>query len=191
MRIDHVLWKTGDLDAAVARFAREHGLHATGGGRHVGQGTHNRVVPLGGGYVELIAVADADEAAASPFGAAIAAAPDGWMGWAVVVEDAAAHAARLGLALSTIERQGLRASLAGVAEALATPTLPFFLQRDHAIGDPGDGGGAGGIAGIEVAGDPTALHQWLGEAAGTIPVTVEAGAPAVLALRLGSGAVIR
>ena len=191
MRIDHVLWKTSDLDAAAADFEREHGLRATGGGRHVGQGTHNRVIALGGGYVELIAVADAAEAAGSPFGAAIAAAPDGWMGWAVVVEDAAAHAARLGLALSTIERDGLKASLAGVAEALATPTLPFFLQRDHAIADPGGGGGAGGIAGLEVSGDPAALRHWLGEAAGTLPVVVEAGAPAVVALRLASGAVIR
>ncbi len=191
MRIDHVLWKTRDLDAAAARFEREHGLPAAGGGRHVGQGTHNRVIPLGGGYVELIAVADAAEAAGAPFGAAIAAAPEGWMGWAVVVEDAAAQAARLGLELSTIERQGLTARLAGVAEALATPTLPFFLQREHAVADPGDGGAAGGIAGLDVAGDPAALQHWLGQAAGTLPVHVHPGDPAVLALRLGAGAVIR
>ena len=64
VRIDHAIWATRDLDAAAARFEREHGLRAAGGGRHDGMGTHNRIVPLGGGYLELLAVADADEAAA-------------------------------------------------------------------------------------------------------------------------------
>jgi hypothetical protein len=68
MRIDHVLWATDDLDATAERFAREHGL--------------------GGGYLELIAVVDADEAAASWIGRAVAGAPEGLIGGAVVVEDA-------------------------------------------------------------------------------------------------------
>ena len=38
------------------------------GGAHEGVGTHNRLVPLGADYVELLAIADPDEAAASPLG---------------------------------------------------------------------------------------------------------------------------
>src|SRR5215208_3992794 len=108
MRIDHAIWATSDLDAAAARFEREHGLAATGGGRHEGMGTHNRIVPLGGGYLELLAIADADE---------------GWMGWAVVVDDVDAVAERLGTEITVIARAGFTARLTGVVEALAEPTL--------------------------------------------------------------------
>ena len=84
MRIDHVIYACADLDAAAARVEAELGVAAVGGGRHEGLGTHNRIVPLGGGYLELLAIADADESAGSAFGAAvhaqIAAAGDGLMG---------------------------------------------------------------------------------------------------------------
>jgi hypothetical protein len=69
MRVDHVIWATADLAAAAARMEREHGLVATGGGAHDGMGTRNRILPLGGGYLELLAVRDAAEAAGSPRGA--------------------------------------------------------------------------------------------------------------------------
>ena len=65
MRIDHAIWATRDLDVAAARFEREYGLVAMGGGRHEGMGTHNRIVPFGRGYLELLAVADPEEAAGS------------------------------------------------------------------------------------------------------------------------------
>ena len=55
--------------------------------------------------------------------------------------------------MTTIERDGLTARLAGVAEAMAEPWLPFFIQRDPDIEDPGAGGDAGGIAWIELTGD--------------------------------------
>src|SRR6266540_4818994 len=127
MRIDHVIWKAADLGAAAERLAREHGLRDAGGGRHVGIGTHNRVFPLGGGYLEVLAIADPEEAAASRIGRAVTAAPEGLFGWAVTVADVEAHAARLGLEVTTIERSGLSAHLAGVAEAMAEPWLPFFI----------------------------------------------------------------
>jgi hypothetical protein len=192
MRIDHVLWATSDLDAAAERFASRHGLQATGGGRHVGQGTHNRIIPLGGGYLELIAVADEQEAAASVFGAAVAAAPDGLMAWAVAVEGVAAHAARLSVAVTTITRDGLSARLAGVKQALSTPIVPFFIERDPGIPDPGADGAAGGIAGLDLTGDRNVLNGWLG--GGLLPVHVNSdppARPAVRAVHLGSGLVIR
>src|SRR3954453_9830003 len=100
VRIDHAIWATRDLDAAAARFQRERGLSAAGGGRHDGMGTHNRILPLGGGYLELLAVADPAEAAGSHLGRAVTArlerTGEGLMGWAAVVDDVGAVARRLG-----------------------------------------------------------------------------------------------
>jgi hypothetical protein len=148
------------------------------------------VFVLGGGYLEVLAVADRAEAAASLIGRAVANAPDGLFGWAVAVEDVPAHARRLGLQVTTIERDGLTARLAGVAEAMAEPWLPFFIQRDAGIEDPGSGGNAGGIAWVELAGDAERLRAWLGGE--QLPVRYAAGdTPGLRAVGLGSGAVIR
>jgi hypothetical protein len=191
VRIDHVIWVAGDLHATADRLAHEYELPGGGGGRHLGIGTHNRVFPLGGGYLEVLAVADRQEAATSDIGRAVTAAPEGLFGWAVAVEDVPAHAQRLGLEVTSIERDGLSAGLTGVAEAMAEPWLPFFIQRDPGIADPGAGGDAGGIAWIELAGDPERLHAWLGGGE-ELPVRYAAGeAPGLRAVGLGSGEVIR
>ena len=44
LALDHVLYATSDLDAATSS---ELGLEVRPGGVHEGQGTHNRIVPLG------------------------------------------------------------------------------------------------------------------------------------------------
>jgi hypothetical protein len=189
MRIDHVLIATSDLDAAAARLEAEHGLVAAGGGRHDGLGTHNRIVPLGGGYLELIAVADADEAASSEFGRAlsarIGARGEGLMGWAVAVDDIEVVAARLGTRVDTIAREGLTARLTGTADAMADASLPFFIERDAGVADPGADGEAGGITWIEVAADEHVLHEWIGVGAG-LPVRVVDGPRGVVAVGIGS-----
>jgi hypothetical protein len=188
MHIDHVLIATGDLDAAAARLQADHGLVATGGGRHEGIGTHNRIVPLGGGYLELIAVADPAEAASTPLGRVlserIAERGEGLMGWAVAVTDVAQVAARLGTELQTIARDGLSARLTGAAAAMADPSLPFFIERDPGTADPGAVGDAGGITWIELRGDAQRLAAWLGEGA-RLPVRVVPGPPAVLGVGIG------
>src|SRR4051794_31661126 len=56
VRVDHVIYATGDLDGAAARIERELGVAAAGGGRHERIGTHNRIVPLDDGYIELLAI---------------------------------------------------------------------------------------------------------------------------------------
>jgi len=187
MRIDHVIYATRDLDAAAARLEAEHGLVAAGGGRHAGIGTENRIVPLGGGYLELIAVVDHAEAERSALGGALAnrilVRREGLMAWVVGVEDVVAEAERTGADVSTIERDGLRAQLAGVATAMAEPALPFFIRRDPGIADPGEGSDAGGIAWVEVSGDAARLRAWLG--GGELPVRVTEGEPAVLAVGIG------
>jgi len=187
MRIDHVIYATRDLDATAARLEVEHGLVAKGGGRHTGIGTENRIFPLGGGYLELIAVADYGESERSALGHELAQRirerGEGLMGWVVAVDDVVAEAGRTGAELSTIERDGLRARLAGVATAMSEPTLPFFIERDAGIADPGEGGDAGGITWVEVAGDARRLRGWLGDA--DLPVRVADGDPAVLAVGIG------
>jgi catechol 2,3-dioxygenase-like lactoylglutathione lyase family enzyme len=187
MRIDHVIYATADLDAAAARVEAELGVAAVAGGRHEGLGTHNRIVPLGGGYLELLAVADPGEAASSDLGAAvqarIARTGDGLMGWAAAVDDVGSVAARLGTAVTTIARQGLSAQLTGVAEAMREPHLPFFIGRDPGVPDPGAAGAPGGIAWIELAGDAARLERWLGGA--ELPLRVVRGDPAVLAMGVG------
>ena len=191
MRIDHVIWVAGDLHPTADRLADEHGLPGGGGGRHVGIGTHNRVLPLGGGYVEVLAIADREEAATSVIGRAVAAAPDDLFAWAVAVDDVPAEAQRLGLEVTSIERGGLTARLTGVAQAMAEPWLPFFIQRDPGIADPGAAGDAGGIAWLELAADLERLHTWLGDG-DELPLRYAVGeAPGLRAVGLGSGDVIR
>src|SRR3954467_14584097 len=99
MRIDHVILAATDLDAAAARLEAEHALVSAGGGRHEGVGTHNRVIPLGSGYLEVMAVADPGEAEGSPLGrvlaAAIARRAERLLAWCVAVPDVQAVADRL------------------------------------------------------------------------------------------------
>ena len=189
MQIDHVLIATADLDVAVARLRETHGLTPSGGGRHAGIGTENRIVALGRGYLELISVVDPAEALSSPLGAAFAARiarrGEGLMGWAVAVEDVAAEAERTGSELSAIERAGLKATLAGVSVAMADQYLPFFIQRDPGSADPGAEGDAGGITSIELTGDPARLAAWLGD--NDLPVRISAGKPAVVRVGIGAG----
>jgi hypothetical protein len=186
MRIDHVIYATGDLDSAAERVHVELGLTAVAGGRHVGLGTHNRIVKLGGGYIELLAVADRDEAAGSDLGRAVQARierGDGLMGWAVTVDDVAPLADRLGIGVTGIARQGLSAQLAGLAESMAEPCLPFFIERDRGMQHPTAEGDAGGITWIEVAGDRTRIEHWLSGA--DLPVRVVDGPPGVRAVGIG------
>jgi hypothetical protein len=187
VQIDHVIYATQELDAAAGRVESELGLAAIPGGRHEGHGTHNLIVPLGGGYLELMAVADPDEASGSPIGGALQARladhGDGLFAWAIAVDDIDRVADRLGLPVTTIAREGLTARLVGVAEALPNPVLPFFIERDEGILDPGGEGGAGGITWVEVAGDRESLERRLGGA--DLPVKVVEGPSGVRAIGIG------
>jgi Glyoxalase-like domain len=187
MRIDHVIYATADLDEAAASVESELGLNVVPGGRHEGHGTHNRIVPLGGGYLELMAVADPEEAAGSVIGGALQARLDdhgeGLWAWAIAVDDVEQVAGRLALPVTTVARHGMLARLVGVAEALPNPVLPFFIERDEGVIDPGGGADVGGIAWVEVAGDADALAERLGGA--DLPVRVAEGRVGVVALGIG------
>jgi Glyoxalase-like domain len=187
MRIDHVIYATADLDEAAARVESELGLSVVPGGRHEGHGTYNRIVPLGGGYLELMAVADPQEAADSPMGSAVQARlseqGDGLFAWVIVLDGVEQFADRLGLPVITVAREGLSARVAGLAEALRNPVLPFFLEREKGVADPGQGADAGGITWLEVAGDREALESRLGDT--ELPVRVVDGPVGVIAMGIG------
>lgn len=72
---------------------------------------------------------------------------------------------------------------------MADPSLPFFIQRDPDSPPPGASGDAGGIARLQLRGDPGRLTAWLGGA--RLPVDVARGAPAVVAVELADGRTIR
>lgn len=177
MPIDHVIYVTTDLDRGAAELAERVGAPAAGGGRHVGMGTHNRLIPLGSDYIEVLAIADPDEAAAHPFGRAVQARLDtigeGLFGWVVRFPDVAPIAARHDLDVTRIERDGLSTSLAGMGRALADPGLPAFIERDEP-------GGEAGITWLEVSGgwDP----EYAGE---DLPVRAVDGPPGVVAMGIG------
>ena len=70
--IDHVVIACADPDAAASQLETALGLTATGGGRHEGSGTFNRIAWLAdGSYLELIGVSDPEAALRQPVGAAV------------------------------------------------------------------------------------------------------------------------
>jgi catechol 2,3-dioxygenase-like lactoylglutathione lyase family enzyme len=88
--LDHVVLVVPDLQAAAAALERRLGLRASPGGRHPALGTENALVPVGGAYLELVAVADDKGAESTPFGrAALSAREHGarFAGWVARVDD--------------------------------------------------------------------------------------------------------
>lgn len=204
LRIDHVVMAVRDLDEAARRLAARHGLASTAGGRHVGLGTGNRIVPLGPDYVELIAVVDPAEALGNPLGRFVArraGAGARFTGWCLSTDDVEAVAARLGVKATAMSRRRpdgavLSWRLAGLDAAMADPSLPFFITWDvppelH----PGRTAAAHrieprGIAWIEVGADPDRLGRWVGRE--ELPVRVVGGAsgPQAVGIATAAGEVV-
>ena len=167
MRFDHVIYVAADLDTATARVASALDAVPSGGGEHEGMGTRNAIVPLGHGYVEVLALTDPTAEPTSSFASAVharlASRGEGLFGWAMCVDDLERTAARLGTPIVDIIRDGFRARITGVAEAMGDPALPFFITRDVGVPDPGIAGAHDRIDRLEVAGDAQRLTDWLGE----------------------------
>jgi hypothetical protein len=191
LELDHVIVAVRDLDAAAARFEDDYGLTALPGGRHAGLGTGNRIVPLGGAYVELMAVVDESES--SPLADWVTrtvSAGDRLGALCLRTGDAAKVAARLGttpLEMGRTRPDGVTLSwkLAGLEDMLATPGTPFFIEWDVAPEDfPGrlpvkHRSGASGLAWVEIAGDEAALRERLGDS--EVDVRIVSGEPGVRA----------
>jgi hypothetical protein len=197
--LDHVLIAVADLEDAAREFEARYGLASVEGGHHPGWGTANRIVPLGGAYLELVAIVDAQQAPHNPLGRWIGRAhpaPTALLGWVVRTDDLDPVARRLGLAPipgSREPRDGntLRWRLAGLEQAVAEPSLPFFIEWEEGTPFPGDvavrhPAGAVEIARLDLTGDPDRLRSWLGDH--RLPVTVSPGDPALRSVVLaGSG----
>ena len=198
MQLDHALIAVADLPAAGREIEARYGLASIEGGRHPGWGTANRIVPLGGTYLELVAVVDEAEAADSAFGrwvAGVRPALDQPLGWAVRTRSLDDVARRLALSVDAGSRAApggelLRWRSAGIEQAAAEPTLPFFIEWGQGTPFPGNiraahRAGPVEIAKLVVCGDAARLAAWLGEH--TLPIVVRAGRPAVASIIL-SGA---
>lgn len=167
---------TDDLESHGRRLDEDHGLGSVDGGRHEGHGTGNRIVPLGGDYVELMAVVDDGEAVASPLGRWVTdrvASGGGPSAVCLRTDDLDAVCRRLGLEPMPMSRarpdgRVVAWRLAGLEEALGPEAMPFFIEWE---GDGADHPGAmevahrvpvTGIAAVEIGGDSDAVHQRLG-----------------------------
>jgi hypothetical protein len=192
-----VLLAVTDLEAAGKEIEVRHGLASIEGGRHPGWGTANRIVPLGETFVELITVVDLAEAAGSAFGSWVAAGatPEGRpLGWVVRTDDIDGVAERLGLEVAAKSRKDasgrtLSWRVAGIEEAAAEPSLPFFVEWGDGTPHPGlvpvtHPAGAVQIARLELDAEAQRLADWLGSH--RLPITVREGAPAVAGVILSS-----
>ena len=176
LALDHLGYAVRDLEGAAVRFREELGLDSVVGGRHVGFGTANRIVPLGDQYIEIVGVVDEAEAEGSAFGRSVLERTtdgDGWLVIVVATDDVDAEAARLGLEVTTGARSRpdgteVRWRMTGLDAPQREPWMPFFMTWD--IPDelhPGRQRAghvvkAQGLAWVEVGGDVERLRAWLG-----------------------------
>jgi hypothetical protein len=155
-------------------------------------------VPLGSAYLELVAVVDQAEAAQSPFGRWVAHASSSVatpLGWAVRTERLDEVARRLGLdvAAGSRERGGhaLHWRLAGIEQAAAEPSLPFFIEWERGTRLPGRTPAAHRAVGVtiaelQLAGDAGRIAAWLGGQ--RLPIVVDPGPPGVTSVVLAGAA---
>jgi hypothetical protein len=198
LRVDHVICAVDDAETSAAAFTKRYGLASVPGGRHPGWGTENRIVPLGDSYVELVGVCDPEEAQASDFGRRVLDAVrggQGLLGWAVATHDIESVARRLHLEVADGSRtrpdgSTLRWRLAGVARALESGALPFFIEWEGP-GELHPGAASAdhstpplGTAWVEVAADEETVRAWLGDH--DLPLRLIDGPPALTAVGIAT-----
>jgi hypothetical protein len=199
--ISHVVYGAQDVEVTAARLRRGLGLRAIPGSHFDELGLADWFVPFEDQYIELLTVADEEVAMRTPFGRWVAertATGDRLLAWALEAEgDIDAVGRRLGAepdALSFIDRTGVvRVSqLAGAGRAFAEPCFPFFVAWEEpadlrralaeASASVQHESGARGIGWVEVAGEESAMHEWLAGADADVRIT--AGEPDLLAIGL-------
>ena len=201
MAVDHVIVVVHDLDTAARRYDEELGLASVAGGRHAGHGTGNRIVPLGGSYVELMAVVDRGEAASSPLGRWVERRL-GEVGEAPValclrtddIEAVAQRTDRQPLPMSRTRPDGIELEWHIMAlDAALTEGLPFFIQWHVSdVDHPGRAlvehrCAAVGIDWVELGGDEVRLASWLGPHQLDLRHVVGAPGPRRIAVAVANG----
>jgi hypothetical protein len=178
MRLDHVSYATSanNLADVVQRIGAALGAPFVDGGRHPRFGTRNFVLPLAGGtYLEVVSPLDHPAVDRAPFGQAVKARAEdggGWLGWVVSVDDITAVEQRLGRSAVAGNRHrpdgyDLHWKQIGVNDLRDDPQVPFFIEwQVPAAQHPSSGGRADlRIVGLEIAGEPEVLADWLGQPA--------------------------
>ena len=174
MRVDHVTY-TAEADGLIAtaeRLAKTLGVPPVAGGIHPRFGTRNIILPLAHQrYVEVVEVLDHPASDKAPFGQAVRArseAGGGWLGWVVEVDDLAEAERRLGReAVEGCRRRPdgveLKWRQLGVRGLIADPQLPFYVHWEDKSVHPSVGAATDvTISGLEIAGDPDRVREWLG-----------------------------
>jgi hypothetical protein len=192
MELDHVLIAVDDLEAAAKEVEERLGLASVAGGRHHGLGTANRIVPLGETYLELVAVVDDAEAAASGFGSWVGGGErPRLLGWCLRTDDLGAVAGRLSLTIADGSRARpdgtvLRWRMAGLERSAEEPSLPFFIEWGTGTPYPGEAlAQSATIDEVRLQGEPGRIEEWLGGA--DVPISVSEGRPALKSIVLDNG----
>jgi hypothetical protein len=88
-KIDHLIFAAPNLDQGVSEIEVRFGVRAAEGGRHAGQGTHNKLLALGPStYLEIIAPdpAQPEPRGPRPYGVD-GVTRSGLVGWAIACDD--------------------------------------------------------------------------------------------------------
>lgn len=162
-----------DLESAAEQILVNHGFGSVEGGRHVGHGTENRIVPLGPDYVELVAVVDQTEASMSPFGRWVArhSFPGATRALCLRSSRMDEISKHLGLAPVPMARTRpdgveLKWRLLGMDTALDLD-LPFFIEWDVSPADhPGRTAAEHktkpyGMSWVEFGGERKRIESWM------------------------------
>lgn len=175
MRLDHVSYaaEVDGLRATAQRLADALGVELLDGGIHPRFGTRNMLLPLDGlQYVEVVEVLDHPASDKAPFGQAVRArseAGGGWLGWVVSVEDIGPLEERLGRSAVVGNRHRpdgveLTWKQLGLKGLMSDPQLPYMVQWtiEDALRPGADKPSPVSIAGLQIAGDPSRVTEWLG-----------------------------
>ena len=200
MRVDHVSYTAehDGLQATAARLAKVIGVDPVDGGVHPRFGTRNIIFPLADArYVEVVDCLDHPASDKAPFGQAVKArmeAGGGWLGWCVRVDDITPIEERLGRPAVEGNRHRpdgveLRWRQLGIKGLISDPQLPYYVQWEDESLHPSVGASTSvTIEGLQIAGDPERVKEWLGlpadETSSVIDFTFVAprGTPGLLAV---------
>lgn len=174
MRVDHVSYAAehDGLQATAERLAKHIGVDPVDGGVHPRFGTRNVILPLADErYVEIVECLDHPASDKALFGQAVRArseAGGGWLGWVVRVEDITTVEERLGrrsVEGSRYRPDGveLRWRQVGIKGLMSDPQLPYYVQWEDLSLHPSVGATTRvTIEGLQIAGDPDRVTEWLG-----------------------------
>lgn len=174
MRIDHVVYaaEPDGLVATAKRLGDRLGIDVVDGGLHPRFGTRNAIVPLEEKrFLEVVEPLDHPASDKAPFGQAVRTrceAGGGWLGWVVEVADMANAERLVGREAVPGNRHRPNGTEVtwrqlGVKGLMADPQVPFFIAYDNLDDHPsGDGPTHGALTGMQIAGSPDRVREWLG-----------------------------